>query len=563
MDYNLLIGGAAGQGIDTLGFLLEKTIQRNGYFLFSNKDYMSRIRGGHNFTQIRFGTDCIESHRDKLDFIFAFNDTTVNEHKDRLSDNGYIVLDEKLREKFSDITENMIFLPMSEKAEEIGNSKVLNTLFFGAGLKALKLDYEIGENLLESAFDKKILDINKKALKEGYSLNIKEFEIDSPKDREKRILINSNQGIALGAMAAGLSFYTAYPMTPSTSIMNFIAANQKKAGIIVEQAEDEIAAINMAIGASFAGARSMTATSGGGFSLMTESLGLAGMTETPLVLVNVQRPGPATGLPTRTEQSDLSFILTASHGEIPRLVTVVRNAEEAFYKTAQAFNIAEKYQVLVIILNDQFLADVTQTITPYDFDKVRIERHIEDGSNLKEDTYNRYEFTKEGISPRIIPGFIKGKTVLADSDEHDEHGNITESAEMRVKMMEKRMSKLKKLEEIVEEPWEMGEKNPEVLLLCWGSTYGTVKEALKELSSTSETTIGALCFGDLWPLPTNKLMEKAKTAKKIINIEQNYTGQLAKLIRQETGIKCTDSILKFDGRQISLEEVVSRVKEVL
>lgn len=562
MDYNLLIGGSAGQGIETLGFLLEKTLQRSSYYIFSNKDYMSRIRGGHNFTQIRFGTKDIYSHKDTLDFIVAFDKTTMIEHSSRLSDKGIIFLDESLRETVLDISNNMVFLPIGETAKNLGNPKVLNTLFFGSIAKALDLDFKIAGELLEEVFKKEILELNQKALEAGFGLDVPEIDIEKPSKTRKSILINSNQGIALGAMAAGLTFYSAYPMTPSTSIMNFLAENQKQAGILVEQAEDEIAAINMALGASFAGVRAMTGTSGGGFSLMTESLGLAGMTETPLVVVNVQRPGPATGFPTRTEQSDLSFILTASHGEIPRMVTVIRSAEEAFYKTARAFNLAEKYQMLVILLNDQYLADANQTIEPYEFGKVSIDRYIESGSNLDSGAYNRYETKGGNVSPRILPGFIPGKTVLADSDEHNEHGNITESAEVRVRMMNKRMGKLNMLESELEEPICLGDESPEVLLIGWGSTFGTMKESV-EMMKKENLSIGALSFGDLWPLPKKRLEQMACGAKRIINVEQNYTGQLAKLIRQETGIKCTDSILKYDGRQISPEELVSRIKEVL
>lgn len=562
MDYNLLIGGSAGQGIDTLGFLLEKALQRNHYYIFSNKDYMSRIRGGHNFIQIRFGTEALYSHKDALDFIVAFDETTLKEHRGRLKSSGSIFLDESLREKILDLSDNMVFLPMKEVAKNLGNPRVINTLFFGSLVKVLDLDTDIAEELLKEVFKKEILEINQKALETGFGLDVSDIGVEKPRDIQKRILINSNQGIALGAMAAGLTFYSAYPMTPSTSIMNFLAENQKQAGILVEQAEDEIAAINMALGASFAGVRSMTGTSGGGFSLMTESLGLAGMTETPLVVVNVQRPGPATGFPTRTEQSDLSFILTASHGEIPRMVTVIRNAEEAFYKTARAFDLAEKYQILVILMNDQYLADANQTIEPYDFSKVSIDRHIECGSNLNAGLYNRYELNQSHISPRILPGFIPGKIVLADSDEHNEHGNITESAEIRVSMMNKRMGKLQLLESELDEPICLGDESPEILLIGWGSTFGTMKEAV-EILKREYSSIGALSFGDVWPLPKKRLEQMANNAKRIINIEQNYTGQLAKLIRQETGIQCTDSILKYDGRQLSLEELVSRVKEVL
>ena len=562
MDYNLLIGGSAGQGIDTLGTLLEKVLQRCSYSIFSNKDYMSRIRGGHNFIQIRFSTKPVYCHKSTLDFLVAFDEITVKEHQDRLTEDGIIFADEDLRERIGEAHRKVIYLPVKKGAKEVGNPKVFTTVFLGALIRIYDLDLKIGKKVLGKYFKDEILEVNHKAILQGYEINMDHFSIAKPEEQEQRILVNANQGIALGAMAAGVSFYSAYPMTPSTSIMNFLASNQREAKIVVEQAEDEIAAINMAIGASYAGIRSMTGTSGGGFSLMTEALGLAGITETPLVVANVQRPGPATGFPTRTEQSDLSFILTASHGEIPRMITVIRNAEEAFYKTAKAFNLAEKYQVLVIILNDQYLADANQTINPYNFDKVAIERNLDNGEGYDVGEYKRYQFTEDGISPRIVPGMVKGQTVLSDSDEHDENGNITESAEVRVKMVEKRMSKLSMLEKEVEEPWYMGSEEPETLLVGWGSTYGVLKEAVETLNHEG-VSVGALSFGDLYPLPRKAFNEKRKYAKKTINVEQNYTGQLAKLIRQETGISFDESILKFDGRQIDLEEVIARVKEVI
>jgi len=562
LDYNLLIGGSAGQGIDTLGALLEKVLQRSSYYLFTNKDYMSRIRGGHNFTQIRLGTEPVYSHKNALDIIVAFDETTANEHSPRLKEGGKVLMDQSLKEDLQIPGGQGIFLPIKETAKELGNPKVFSVILLGVLCKALDLDLKIGKKVLEKTFKDEILDVNHKALVKGFEMDVDSWDMEKPGNTDQRIMINSNQAIALGALAAGVTFYSAYPMTPSTSIMSFLAANQKKAKIVVEQAEDEIAAINMAIGASYAGIRAMTGTSGGGFSLMSESLGLAGITETPLVVANVQRPGPATGFPTRTEQSDLSFILTASHGEIPRMVTSMRTAEEAFYKTAKAFNISEKYQTLVILMNDQYLADANQTIKPFDFSKVSIERHIADEDDLLEGDYQRYRFTEEGISPRIIPGKISGKTVLADSDEHNENGNITESAEIRIKMMDKRMNKLKALEKEVEEPWYIGKDKPEVLLVGWGSTYGTLREAVEILQEEGHS-IGALSFGDVYPLPKKSLEEMAKNAKKVINVEQNYTGQLAKLIRQETGITFDHSILKYDGRQIALEELIESVKEVL
>ena len=349
-------------------------------------------------------------------------------------------------------------------------------------------------------------------------------------DLSDHILINGNNAIALGAIAGGLDFYSAYPMTPATSIMTYLAKKKVETGMVVDQAEDEIAAINFAIGASYAGARAMTGSSGGGVSLMVEAFGLAGITETPIVIVDSQRPGPATGLPTRTEQSDLSFLLTASQG-------------------------------VVILLTDQYLADSNITIPKYNLNNIEIERYISNGEELKEDEeYKRYKVTQSGISPRMIPGNSKNQVVLVDSDEHTEESHITEEAEVRNAQMEKRMKKLELIKKDIEEPEFIGKEDLEILLLGFGSTYGALKDAVEELNNQGEK-VGALSFGDIYPLPEEGLRKYAKQAKIIINVEQNFTGQLGKLITQETGILMTYSILKYDGRQICGNDIVARLRK--
>lgn len=555
MKYNILIGGSAGQGMDTISSLLEKILQRKGYYVFSNKDYMSRVRGGHNFIQIRFGNEPIYSYDDKLDIIIGLDQNSVEFHSKNLKKDGVFLCDDKI--KWED--ERRITIPMLKIAKEIGQARVFGTVGMGAIIKLLSLDDSKIEEVFNEKWDEKIANDNIEAFNKGYEYVDSKYK---PKKGEAKdtLLINGNQAIALGALAGGLSFYGAYPMTPSTSIMTYLSTKQNDAGIVVEQAEDEIAAINMAIGASFTGVRAMTGTSGGGFSLMTEALGLAGITETPLVTVNVQRPGPATGLPTRTEQSDLSFILTASHGEIPRMVLSVKNPEDAFYQTARALNIADKYQMLVIILNDQFLADANQTVNKFDFDKVTIERHISGENDINKDDYKRYEITENGLSKRIIPGKIEGVTVLADSDEHDEYGHITEESEVRISQMDKRMKRMELLKDELIEPDYFGVDDPETLLIGWGSLYGGLREAVETLKDDGEK-IGALIFGDIYPLPTKLLEKYSKNAKNIVNVEQNFNGQLAKFIRQETGIHCNKSILKYDGRQLYGKEIVSKLQE--
>ncbi|MCC5909468.1 MAG: 2-oxoacid:acceptor oxidoreductase subunit alpha [Clostridiaceae bacterium] len=558
MKYNILIGGSAGQGMDTWAVLLEKIIKRKGYYVFSNKDYMSRIRGGHNFIQIRFGTEPISSHDPKLDIIVALDKNTIDFHTERLQENGVIICDQAIEIE----DKRVLALPLKELAKELGNPKVTGTICMGVVLKLFGMNFDRVEEVFEEKFEKETTELNFKAFQEGYEYAQQQFHIEKGGE-DQHILINSNQAIALGALAGGVGFFAGYPMTPFTSIMTYMSEKQEDAKMVVEQVEDEIAAINMAIGTSYAGVRSMTGTSGGGFSLMTEALGLAGIMENPLVVANIQRPGPATGLPTRTEQSDLSFILTASHGEIPRMVLAVRHAEDAFYQTVRALNLADKYQMLVIILGDQYLSDATETIKPYDFSKVTIERHIAGKESFKDGEYKRYQPTEDGLSPRIIPGKHRGQIVLTDSDEHNEYGHITESAEVRTAMMDKRMKRMDALKEELIEPDYFGVDHPENLLIGWGSMYGPLKEAVALLQEEG-ISVGTLVFGDIYPLPTKLLEKYSTTAKQILNVEQNYTGQLAKLIRQETGIHCSKSILKYDGRQMCSHEIYSRVKgEVL
>lgn len=551
--FNILIGGAAGQGIDTTVSILEKAFKRSSYFVYTLRDFMSRIRGGHNFMIIRFGNDVITSHSSKLDGIIALNEETVNLHRDKLKEDGFILCDSSLKGNF-----DAIRIAMSEKAKDLGNPRVTGSISVGAILKIFGVNLDNIDDIMKAYIKKDYLEINQEAARFGYDSVDTKYPHTGGRFKD-HMLINGNQALALGAIAAGLKFYSAYPMSPSTSIMEYLSRHGVLAGVVMEQAEDEIAAINMSIGASYAGVRAMTATSGGGFSLMVEALGLSGMTEIPVVIANVQRPGPATGLPTRTEQGDLKFAIHAAQGEFPRMVIALRNHTDAFYQTARAFHIADKYQIPVILLSDQYLGDSTSTVQMYDMSEIISRAPIV--STEEDSDYLRYRITDDGISPRRIPG--KGNYfVTADSDEHDEYGSITESANVRRNMVDKRMRKLDGLIEELEEPEYIGEADCDILLVGWGSTYGPIKEAVKTLNAENENKYGALVFGDIYPLPTRLLTEKAGKVKMIINIEQNATGQLAGLIRETTGIQCSSSILKYDGRQISGEEIVDRLKNI-
>ncbi len=547
--YNILIGGAAGQGIDTTAAILEKLLKRSGYNVFTSRDFMSRIRGGHNFALIRFGSEVVSGHSNDLDGMIALNEETVELHRDQLHENGFILCDTKIA------AEDMrtIKIGMDDMARELGNPKVSGSIAVGVILKLFGENLDYVEDVLKSFLSDQYLELNLQAVSRGYTA------VDARYPRlngnyNDWMILSGSRALALGAIAAGLKFYSAYPMSPSTAVMEYLASRSGETGIVVEQAEDEIAAVNMAIGASYAGARAMTGTSGGGFSLMVEALGLSGMAEIPLVVADVQRPGPVTGLPTRTEQSDLKFVISASQGEFPRIVIALRNHSDAFYQTIRAFNLAETYQIPVILLSDQFLGDASATVPPFDPDRIEI---AGTGSDIAEDgEYLRYRYTENGISPRLIPGKTKS-LVCIDSDEHDERGWITESAGVRTRMTDKRMRKLSGIE--MQEPEFIGAEDFDTLLLGWGSTWGPISEAVGILNAQDNGKYAALLFGDIYPLPMKLLRNYAPRARRIINVEQNATGQFAGLVREHAGVVCTGSILKYDGRQMTGGEIADRL----
>lgn len=428
MDYTILIGGEAGQGIQTIGEILSKVFQISGFYVFSHQDYMSRIRGGHNFYQIRFSDSPVYCSRYPVDILVALNEETIKIHEKKLSEIGIVLYDSDTT-KITYKGDKFLDVPMRKIAIETGSPIYENTVAVGAVLGMLGSGLEIYEKIIEEVFGKKkpeVIKDNKIAARKGFNYareNCSQCKFLMPEKikNEKMILINGNEAIGLGAICSGVKFYSGYPMTPSTGIMNYISSKANKYGIVVEQAEDEIAAINMVIGASFAGVRAMTSTSGGGFSLMVEGLSLAGMTETPVVIVLAQRPGPATGFPTRTEQADLLFALFAGHGEFPKVVFSPGWPEECFYLTNLAFDIAEHYQIPVIILTDQYLADSQWTVPPFKKEKIIYRDYRLRGK--AERNYKRHSFTENGISPFAIPG--EGDyLVVTDSDEHDEEGHI-------------------------------------------------------------------------------------------------------------------------------------------
>lgn len=559
MELKIVIGGEAGQGIQTISTIMSKFFLRSGYYVFTEQSYQSRIRGGHNFTQVRVSSEAISSSDDGIDILVALNKETIDIHSKELMDGGIIIYDSEL---IKDLPSNLnLFgIPLQRIAVEKAQTKLaVNSVACGVLVGLLDGNFSILENLMREQFkDPEIAKKNIDSAMAGYELGKSNgnFTIKTPfLSNNSRLIIDGGSSVGLGAIVAGCRFLSAYPMTPGTAVMNYLAGHSKRFNIVVEQAEDEIAAINMVLGASFAGVRSMVTTSGGGFALMVEGLSLAGMTETPCVIHIGQRPGPATGLPTRTEQGELLFVINAGHGEFPRYITAPRDAKDAFYKTVKAFELADKYQIPSIILTDQFLVDSMITLDELDINSVKIERYIVQNPDKN---YKRHLITPTGISPRAFPG-TEGILVITDSDEHDEEGHITEDLEIREKMVEKRLKRTEYLEKEVEEPIYFGDGNADTILIGWGSTYGPLKEAIERLIKEG-FNIGLLHFSDVYPLP-KKMLNEVKD-KRLISVENNATGQFAQLVRRETGIHIPEKVLKYNGRPFTPSEIVRKVRSI-
>ncbi|MGO9380228.1 MAG: 2-oxoacid:acceptor oxidoreductase subunit alpha [Dissulfurispiraceae bacterium] len=571
MDYTVKIGGAAGHGLQTIGDALAKVFTRSGYYVFSHQDYESRIRGGHNFYQIRFSDRPIMSSRERIDIIIALDKETVLYHAAELYEWGQILYDSLTLKETHDGPQ-FFDIPFESLATEHGGSKLMgNTVATGAVLGMIGMDTDVLFDVIRDSFKKKgdeVVQANINAASAGYKyakIHCARCSFVLAPLAKPKMLISGAEAIALGAIASGLKFYAAYPMTPATGIMNYIAGHAAGFGIIVEQAEDEIAAINMALGASFGGVRAMTGTSGGGFALMVEGLSLAAMTETPVVIVLGQRPGPATGLPTRTEQGDLQFALYAAHGEFPRVILAPGTPEQAFHATNKAFDLAEKYQIPVILLFDQYLGDCQWTYDAFDLTRTVYRDYRLRGetfAGIKD--YWRHRYTETGVSPLGVPGHSR-HVVVTDSDEHDEKGHIVEDAETRKKMVNKRLfGKMPLIQREIAPPLLYGSEKARVVLACWGSSYGLVKEAVDTLSIDHE--IAMLNFGEIFPFPSTEQMDYLKIlsrAQITICIENNATGQFARLMRAETGYTFTKSINRFDGRPFMLEELTGEINGFL
>jgi 2-oxoglutarate ferredoxin oxidoreductase subunit alpha len=547
-EINIMVGGEAGQGVQSVGFLLAKALARWGYNVFADQDYESRVRGGHNFFRVRASDSPVEAVNETVDILVALNKETIDLHRQEIRDTGVIIYDGEKIEGL--VGKNLVNVPAERLAKETaGDILMTNTVALGAALGLINVDFKILEEILAGFFSGENSIKNVKAAKAGYEFAQNESTYRKNLTRAsdaKRMLLNGNEAMALGAIAAGCKFISAYPMTPVTSIMEYFAARSEEYGLMVVPAEDEISAINMVVGAAFTGVRAMTATSGGGFCLMVEGVGLAGMTETPIVVIEGQRPGPAIGLPTRTEQGDLNFILHASHGEFPRVVLAPATIDDCFWLIVQAFNLAEIYQLPVLIITDHYLANSYFTTNKFDLNKVKIDRGILFTENNTSGEYKRYAYTESGISPRAFPG-NRDALVVADSDEHDEAGHLIEDAETRTKMMDKRLRKLYGLKGEIIPPRFYGSEKADTLLVGWGSTYGVIKESV-DLLNRAGGSYSHLHLNQIWPFPVEAVTRAMKNVQHCYVIENNATGQLAGLIRRETGLSVRGNVLKYDGR---------------
>jgi 2-oxoglutarate ferredoxin oxidoreductase subunit alpha len=577
-DMNIVIGGDAGQGVESSGAGFCLSFARAGLQVFGMQDYRSRVRGGHNFYQIRLSEETRLSHSNPVHLVLALTPETVRLHLDQLAEGGAVIFPEKFEIDPEPLRERGVrvdALPLMRIAEEHGSKVMTNTAALGAAAGITEFPLEFMESVIRDNFAPKgpeVVDANLKVANAAYNVARERYgaefpyKLSPPKGAPKRMLINGNEALAMGALAGGCRFISAYPMTPATSIFEWMAAAPHEYGVVTKHAEDEIAAADMAIGASYAGARAMTATSGGGFCLMVEALGLAGGTEVPMVIALAQRGGPANGLPTRTEQSDLLFAINASHGESPRIVTAPGTVEECFEAGWRAFNLAERNQCPVVVMTDQFLASSLRTLDmdAIDFARVRIDRGstltYEDLDQLS-DGYKRFQFTETGISPRAIPGHPSA-VFAAASDEHDEEGHFMEEIEGRRRMMRKRMRKLQEVEKEMRPPELYGPKEAETTLICWGSTFGPCKEAADEINAAGGSA-NVLQFMDLWPLPEEPVAAALSGCRRTVAVEQNFTSQLAKLLRMSTGIRVDQTLNKYDGRPFAPEEIVAGLsKEV-
>ena len=573
------VGGAAGDGVASTAETFARLCVRGGLYVHTYSSYQSVIRGGHGWTQVRASEAPVLSHGEDPNLVICLNQETADIHASVVEEGGAIIHDAsmvKLEGLNLHKDVRKIPLPMNETARGLGEPMMKNVVALGAALALLEIPFAPLESGIKETFGHKkpeIVEMNLKAAHVGFDALQGQPSLGLGTRFWKypgRMMITGNEAICLGAMVAGCRFYAAYPMTPASSILHWMAANGPQRGVVVKQAEDELAVINMAIGAAHAGARAMCATSGGGFSLMVEALGEAGMTETPVVCVLVQRAGPSTGVPTKTEQGDLNLALGAGQGDWPRAILAPRNTIDCYDATVKAFNLAETYQTPVILMSDLYLGEGYRTAEEDQFNlAVPIQRGLLASDDGNGKGYLRFKFTEDGISPRAFPG-MKGYQFTAGTDEHMESGvlvsdvlaGIPEYIEVRRKMMDKRMRKLEGLRHDLSPPELRGAAGADLTIVSWGSTAMTVREAIIRMAAKGYK-VNALEFFDIYPFKAEETQDLLERVETTLCVEGNYMGQFAHLLRAETGYKVDHMLTKYDGEPFEAREIVNRAVQVM
>ncbi|USZ72282.1 2-oxoacid:acceptor oxidoreductase subunit alpha [Natronosalvus halobius] len=576
-DLNWAIGGEAGDGIDSTGKIFAQALSRAGRHVFTSKDFASRIRGGYTAYKIRTSTDRVQSVVDRLDILVALTQRTIDENLDELHEGSAVIYDGE-RSWDAEIPDEItaVDVPLKSLAEEAGGAIMLNVVALGAACELTGFDVAYLDEALEKRFGgkgSKIVDNNKDAARKGRDYVQENYDLDLgyalETTDEDYVLLNGDEAIGMGALAAGCRFYAGYPITPATNVMEYLIGRIEQYGGHVVQAEDELSAINMALGAARGGARSMTATSGPGIDLMAETFGLVATSETPLVIVDVMRSGPSTGMPTKQEQGDLNMTLYGGHGEIPRFVVAPTTISECFWKTVEAFNYAEKYQTPVYVVADLALAVTEQTFSPETFDMDAVE--IDRGNLLEDDQvaewlddqghFRAHAATEDGISPRAIPGMTDGAH-MSTGLEHDELGRRTEDTEVRVEQVDKRNRKVETAK--AEEEWdyrEFGDEDADDLVVSWGSNEGALREAVALLED-DDVPVRVISVPYIFPRPD--LSEEFEAADDVIVVECNATGQFADVLEHDT-LQRVKRINKYTGVRFKAdelaEEITAKLKE--
>ncbi len=556
-EISILFSGEAGTGIKTIESLIAPLLKNEGYNFYISKEIMSRVRGGNNVTQLRVSSNKVTSMTERNNYVIVLSKNSLYRLNDRLQEDTILIgpkafIEDSYSEKYK-----TIYIEFAEEARKVGNIMFSNIVIIGFLGGVLGLTFSNVEKLISKKFAKKgddIVNKNIEAYEKGENLgkesNLK-VEIEKNELVKRTGVSTGTEAMAVGSLAGGCNLAASYPMAPSTEIFMTLIDYSKNFEIAIEQAEDEIAAINMVLGGWYAGGRAMTTTSGGGFALMCEGISMSGIGELPAVVHLAQRPGPGTGLPTRTEQGDLNLVLYSGHGDFNRVILAPGSLEEGIILGNKAFNIADKYQIPVFLLSDFHYVNQSYNIDDIDFSNMKIENYF-----VKSDKdYKRYKLTEDGISPRAIPSFGEGY-VCVDSDEHDETGHITEEFSVRIEQNEKRNKKLNNYKDI--EPIIKGDSDFETLIIGWGSTWGAINEAFEK---ENKKGVAYAHFTQVFPLPklTKELLEKAK---KIISIENNFTGQFADLIKKEIGINIENRVLRADGLPFTLEQIQKVIKEL-